>query len=101
MPLTDAEYRFLDAYVYEVYTPSMRGPHTHSLLALGANQTDLSWLLTAYHQQALAEDRSPLGRHSPERLPPPWSTREEILARGRKLRQELERQAEPAQPVSG
>ena len=39
MPLTAAEFDFLDAYVHEVYTPSMTGPHTRSVIALGANQT--------------------------------------------------------------
>ena len=28
MPLTNAEFAFLDAYVHEVYTPAMTGPPT-------------------------------------------------------------------------
>jgi hypothetical protein len=59
MPLTTAEFAFLDAYVYEVYTPAMTGPHTRALIALGANETDLSGLLTAYHAQALTEGKAP------------------------------------------
>lgn len=95
MPLTRSEFDFLDAYVYEVYTPSMTGPHTQSVIELGANETDLSWLLTAYHQEALAAGKAPLGNHSAELLPLPWKTREQILSRGRELRKELEHQNQP------
>jgi hypothetical protein len=94
MPLTAAEFDFLDAYVHEVYTPSMTGPHTRSVIALGANQTELSWLLTAYHEEALAAGKAPLGNYSPELLPLPWKTKEQILSRARELQKELEHQNE-------
>ena len=90
MPLTGAEFDFLDAYVYEVYTPSMTGPHTRSVISLGANQTDPSWLLTAYHNEALTAGKAPLGKRSLVLLPLPWTTREQILSRGRELRLELQ-----------
>jgi hypothetical protein len=90
MPLTDAELDFLSAYVHEVYTPSMTGPHAQSVIEMGATQTDLSWLLTAYHRKAQALGRSPLGTHSPKLLPIPWSSREQVLSRGQELREELE-----------
>lgn len=95
MPLTSAEFDFLDAYVHEVYTPSMTGPHARSVIELGANQTDLSWLLTAYHEEALAAGKAPLGNYSAVLLPLPWKTKEQIQSRGRELRKELERQNEP------
>jgi hypothetical protein len=95
MPLTVAEYDFLDAYVDEVYTPSMTGIHTRSVIELGANEVDLSWLLTAYHQEALAAGKTPLGNHSPELLPLPWKSKEQILLRAQELRKELEHQSEP------
>jgi hypothetical protein len=37
MSLTYAEFDFLDAYVHEVYTPSMTGPHTRAVRKLGVN----------------------------------------------------------------
>ena len=101
MPLTNAEFAFLDGYVHEVYTPAMTGPHTRAVRGLGANQSDLAWLLTAWHQRALAEGKNPLGSAHPERVPLPWSSKEEILSRARELREELEHQAEPAGPLSG
>ena len=61
MPLTDAEFDFLDAYVHELYAGSMTSPHTQAVRELGLNQSDLAWLLTAWHRQALAEGKSPLG----------------------------------------
>jgi hypothetical protein len=90
MPLTQAEFDFLDGYVHEVYEPSMIGPHTQALRTLGATQMDLSWLLTAYHQKALSQGRAPLGSHHPEPAALPWSSREEILSRGRQVREELD-----------
>ena len=60
MPMTDAEFAFLDAYVHEVYTPAMTGPHTRAVRGLGANQSDLAWLLTAWHRKALVEGKNPL-----------------------------------------
>jgi hypothetical protein len=100
MPLTNAEFAFLDAYVHEVYTPSMTGPHTRAVRELGANQSDLAWLLTAWHRRALMEGKNPLGSAHPEQVPLPWSSKEEILSRGRELREELEHQADPAGPIS-
>ena len=101
MPMTDAEIAFLDAYVHEVYTPAMSGPHTRAVRGLGANQSDLASLLTAWHRRALAEGKNPLGSPHLERVPLPWSSKEEILSRSRELRKELEHQAEPAGPISG
>src|SRR2546423_1716031 len=101
MPLTDAEFDFLDAYVHEVYTPSMTGPHTQALRRLGANQSDLSWLLTAQHGQALAQGKSPLGSPHTEPVPLPWLSRDDILARGQELREELEHHDEPSWSVPG
>ena len=86
MLLTRAEFDFLDAYVHEVYTPSMTGPHTRAVRALGANESDLAWLLTAWHRKALEEGESPLGSRHPDPVPLPWSSREDILTRARKLR---------------
>jgi hypothetical protein len=94
MPLTDAEYDFLDAYVYEVYSPSMTGPHTQAVRRLGANQPDLSWLLTAQHRKALNEGKSPLGSYHPQPVLIPWASRHEVLRRGEVLREELEHRAE-------
>jgi hypothetical protein len=101
MPLTNAEFAFLDAYVREVYTPAMMGPHTQAIRALGANQSDLAWLLTTWHRRALAEGKNPLGSAHSERMPLPWSSKEDILSRARELREELENQAKPAGPISG
>jgi hypothetical protein len=101
MPVTDAEYVFLDAYVHEVYTPSMTGPHTRAVRGLGANQSDLAWLRTAWHSHALATGKSLLGSAHPESAPLPWSSREDVLSRGRELREEFEGHAEPARPLSG
>lgn len=100
MPITNAEFAFLDAYVHEVYTPAMTGSHVCAVRGLGANQSDMAWLLTAWHRRALAEGKSPLGSAHPEHLSLPWSCKEEILSRGRELREELEQQAEPAGPIS-
>jgi hypothetical protein len=97
MPITNAEFVFLDAYVHEVYTPAMTGPHTRAVRGLGVNQSDLSWLLTAWHRKALMEGKSPLGSDHTERVPLPWSSKEEILSRSRELREELEHQAAPAE----
>jgi hypothetical protein len=101
MPLTDAEATFLDAYVHEVYSPALRGPHTDALRELGANQMDLSWLLTAYHRQALADYRSPLGCHHPAPVSVPWVFREDVLVRNQQLREELEHLDEHSCSVSG
>ena len=101
MPMTNAEFAFLDAYVYEVYTPAMTGPHTRAVRDLGANQSDLGWLLTAWHRKTLSEGKNPLGSAHPESVPLPWSSKEEILTRARELREELERQVEPASPIAG
>jgi hypothetical protein len=100
MPLTNAEFTFLEAYVYEVYTPGMTGPHTRAVRELGANQSDVAWLLTAWHRTALIEGKNPLGSAHPEQLPLPWSSKKEILARGQELREELEHQAKPAGRIS-
>ena len=100
MPISNAEFAFLDAYVHEVYTPAITGPHTRAVRELEANHPDLAWLLTAWHRKALAEGKSALGSPHPEQVPLPWSSKEEILSRGRELREELENQAEPAGPVS-
>jgi hypothetical protein len=89
MPLTDAEFNFLDAYVEEIYAPTMTGPHARAVRNLGANQSDLAWLLTAWHRKALSEGKSPLGSQHLELVPVPWSGREDILARGQELREEL------------
>jgi len=101
MPLTRAEFDFLDAYVHEVYTPSMAGPHTRAVRALGANQPDLAWLMTAWHRKALEEGKSPLGSCHPDPVPLPWSSRDDLLSRGRQLREELERQGEHVRSLSG
>jgi hypothetical protein len=101
MPLTEAEFEFLDAYVYEVYTPAMTGPHTRALRQLGANQMDLSWLITAQHRKVLADGKSPMGSYHAEPVPLPWASREEVLARARELRQELEHHDEPSCSVTG
>jgi hypothetical protein len=90
MPLTNAEFDFLNAYVYEVYTPEMTGPHARAVRELGAAQWDLSWLLTARDRKALAEGKNQLGCYHPEPVPIPWSTKGEILSREQKLRAELE-----------
>jgi hypothetical protein len=95
MPLTNAEFDFLNAYVYEAYTPQMTGPHFRAVRALGAAQWDLSWLLTARDRKALAEGKNQLGFHHPEPVPIPWSSKDEILSRGQKLRAELEQPGEP------
>ena len=100
MPLTDSEFAFLDAYVYELYTPSMSGTHTRAVRELGANQSDLAWILTAWHARALADGKTPLGSAPSAHVPLPWSSREEILSRAQKLREELEHRAEPARPIS-
>jgi hypothetical protein len=68
---------------------------------LGANQPDLAWLLTAWHRQALAERKSPLGSPHPEPVPLPWSATEDAFARGRELRKELEQPGEPVRSHSG
>jgi hypothetical protein len=99
--MTKAEFAFLDAYIHEVYTPAMTGPHTRAVRGLGANQSDLGWLLTAWHRKALREGKNSLGSPHPEGVPLPWSSKEEILSRARELREELEHQAEPAGPISG
>jgi hypothetical protein len=101
MPLTDAEFDFLDAYVHEVYAPAMTGPHTQAVRVLGCNQSDLAWLLTAWHRQALAEGKNPLGSPHPKPVPLPWSATEDLLARGRELRKELEQPGKPVQSLSG
>ncbi len=88
MSLTDAEWAFLDAYVHEVYSPAMTGPHFQALRKLGVSQWDLSWLLTAYHQQALAKKEMPLGSPRQEPAPLPWATRDEIQIRERELQEE-------------
>ena len=100
MPLTDAELAFLDAYVYELYSASMTGPHGRALRVLGASQWDLSWLLTAWHRRVPGDGRSPLGSFHSEPVPLPWSSKELLLCRGRQLREELERE-EPAPAVAG
>jgi hypothetical protein len=99
--MTNAEFDFLEAYVQEVYTPSMTGPHTRAVRALGANQSDLAWLLTAWHRKALKEGKSPLGSRQSDPVPLPWSSRDEILSRGRELREELEQQGEQVRSISG
>lgn len=101
MPLTDAESNFLDAYVYEVYTAAMSGPHSLSLRRLGAAQWDLAWLLKAWHGKALAEGKNPMGSCHSECLPLPWSSKDEILTRGQELREELEHREEPCRPAFG
>jgi hypothetical protein len=100
MPLTDAERAFLDAYVHELYSAPMTGPHSLALRGLGAGQWDLSWLLTAWHRRVLGEGESPLGSFHSEPVPLPWSSREDLLSRGRQLREELERE-EPTPAVAG
>ena len=57
MPLTDAELAFLDAYVHELYSAPMTGPHSRALRGLGASQWDLSWLLTAWHRRVLGDGK--------------------------------------------
>jgi hypothetical protein len=101
MPLTDAEFDFLDAYVHEVYGPSLAGPHTRSVGVLGANQSDLAWLLTAWHRKAVAEGKSPLGSAHSEPVPRPWSSRDAILCRAQQLREELEKPGAPVGLRSG
>jgi hypothetical protein len=101
MPLTNAEFDFLDAYVHEVYTPSMTGPHTRALRRLGANQTDLSWLLTAYHRKTVGGGKSPLGSYHPEPVTLPWSSREDVLSRGREVREEQEHLDERSWSATG
>jgi hypothetical protein len=91
MPLTDDEVAFLDAYVHEVYSAPMTGPHTRALRGLGASQWDLSWLLTAWHRRVLDDGKSPLGSFHSEPVPLPWSSQEVLLSRGRQLREESER----------
>jgi hypothetical protein len=88
MPLTDAEFAFLDVYVHELYTASMTGPHTRAVRGLGANQPDLAWLLTAWHSKALHDGKSPLGSPHSEPVCLPWSSRDDLLSRGRQLREE-------------
>jgi hypothetical protein len=100
MPLTDAELEFLDAYVHELYSAPMTGPHSQALRGLEASQWDLSWLLTAWHQRVLSDGESPLGSFHSESVPLPWSSKEVLLSRGRQLREELERE-EPARAVAG
>jgi hypothetical protein len=99
MPLTDAEFDFLNAYVHEIYTPAMTGPHTRALRELGVTQWDLSWLLTAWERQALAEGKSPLGSPHLEPLSVPWTSRDEILTREHSLRKELEHSDEPSRTI--
>jgi hypothetical protein len=100
MPLTDAELAFLDAYVHELYSAPMTGPHSRALRGLGASQWDLSWLLTAWHRRVLGDGKSPLGSFHSEPVPLPWSSKEVLLSRGRQLREELERE-EPAGAFAG
>ncbi len=101
MPLTDAEFAFLNAYVDEVYSPAMTGPHSQALRKLGVSQWDLSWLLTAHHHQALAVGQTPLGSHRQPPAPLPWSSKNEVLSRGGELHAELEHLDEAAQSLPG
>jgi hypothetical protein len=101
MPMTQAEFDFLDAYVHEIYTPSMTGPHTRAVRALGAKQSDLAWLLTAWHRKALEEGKSPLGSPHQGPVPLPWSSRDDLLSRGRELREEGDQQGKQVRSISG
>lgn len=70
MPLTNDEWEFLEAYVFEATNgPPFGGPATRDLARRGIFYPDLLWLLTAYNRAGKAKGRSPLGVPNPN--PPP------------------------------